>query len=100
MNEKLKTPLRILHDSLTKVIDDVKKSPTYNQNDAIIIDVMDSILDSIRSTGMDYEKSCMVNVYLNAIQNDIEGFDSYYMNNFESNHDLMISNIDKNALQN
>jgi hypothetical protein len=49
---------------------------------------LESVLDSIEKSGMKYERAVLLNVFVDAINNDIEGFERYYNSNFVPNHDL------------
>jgi enamine deaminase RidA (YjgF/YER057c/UK114 family) len=88
MSEKLNTPLRVLHNSLTNVIEQTKKLDDFGATELIIVRTLESVLDSIEKSGMKYERAVLLNVFVDSINNDIEGFERYYNNNFVPNHDL------------
>lgn len=88
MSQKLNTPLRVLHNSLTNVIEKTKLMSDFGETELIIVRTLESVLDSIEKSGMKYERAVLLNVFVDAINNDIEGFERYYNNNFVPNHDL------------
>jgi hypothetical protein len=99
MSQKLNTPLRVLHNSLTSVIEQTKLMSDFGETELIIVRTLESVLDSIEKSGMKYERAVLLNVFVDAINKDIEGFERYFNDNFVPNTDLTDKHP-KDALQN